>query len=294
MQYRQIRVISGKGSQPDQFSEALNGIAVDAAGAIYAVGDRQVKVFDADGGLQRRWSTERPGYCVAIDADSSIFVGQAGQIEKFDRTGALVTTWRDPERLEMVTGIGFHGENILVADAKGRCIRKYDRGGQWLSDIGKDNRTKGFLVPNGCLNFGIDEKGIIHAANPGKHRIERYTLSGEMVGRFGRFGTHRPEDFPGCCNPTNLTLTPQARLVVTEKAPPRVKVYSTEGEFLALIGTEFFDPVCKNMAVSADAQGCIYIVDTVHLNIHVFAPEKPVSGRSESSETEAMGGVGKP
>ena len=52
-------VISGKGSGPEQFSEALRGIAVDRAGLLYAVGDSEVKVFDAQGKLQRRWPTER-------------------------------------------------------------------------------------------------------------------------------------------------------------------------------------------------------------------------------------------
>ncbi len=58
MGYRKIRAISGRGLGEDQFREALRGIAVDVEGRVYAVGDREVKVFDGEGKLQRRWPTE--------------------------------------------------------------------------------------------------------------------------------------------------------------------------------------------------------------------------------------------
>ena len=72
MGYHPVRLISGQGAGPDQFAESLNGIGIDRAGLIYAVGDRQVRVFDVQGRMQRRWPTERPGYCVAIDDDGAV------------------------------------------------------------------------------------------------------------------------------------------------------------------------------------------------------------------------------
>ncbi len=281
MEYRQVRVISGKGTKPDQFSEALNGIGFDPAGMLYAVGDREVKVFDVEGRLQTRWETEKPPYCVAIRDDMTVFVGEAGQVEMFDRTGKRQNVWRDAERLGVVTSIGFFKDDVLVADAGDRCIRRHDKDGRWLNDIGKDNNTKGFLIPNGYLDFSVDGSGVIHAANPAKHRVERYSLTGELLGHFGRFGTKRPEDFPGCCNPTNLTLTRNGNVVVTEKAGPRMKVYDASGRLLALVGSETFHAECKNMDVAVDGQGRIYVVDTVRLNILVFA--------ANSSETEKAG-----
>ena len=294
MRYRQVRVISGKGAGPDQFVEALNGITVDNTGLVYAVGDRQVKVFGPDGTLQRRWSTDRPGYCVAIDDDKAVYVGEAGQVEKFDTGGNHLTTWRDPGRLGTVTAVGFFGEHVLVADARDRCIRRYDGCGNWLNDIGKDNNTKGFLVPNGYLDFSVDAKGIIHVVNPGKHRVERYSMTGELLGHFGKFGTRRPEDFPGCCNPTNLTLTMQGHVVVTEKAGPRLKVYDAAGKLLAFVGPESFDANCKNMDVAADSQGLIYVVDTVRLHICVFAPDDADGDARDVAESSGALGVAKP
>lgn len=273
MQYRQIRVISGRGLNPDQFAESLNGIVIDRTGLLYAAGDREVKVFDSEGALQHRWKTEKPPYCVAIRGDDAVFVGEAGQIETFDRTGRRRDVWRDAERLGTVTAIGFFEDHVLVADAADRCIRRFDTRGQWLNDIGKDNNTRGFLIPNGHLDFGVDDKGVIHAANPAKHRVERYTMSGALLGHFGKFGGRRPENFPGCCNPTNLALMGDGNLVVTEKASPRLKVYDTAGGLLTFVGPQTFEAECKNMDVAVDGQGRIYVVDTVRLSILVFAPE---------------------
>ncbi|MHC4675731.1 MAG: NHL repeat-containing protein [Planctomycetota bacterium] len=273
MQYRQLQVISGKGTGSDRFTEALRGIGIDRAGLIYAVGDREVKVFESTGKLQRRWQTAKPGYCIAIDGKANVYVGEVGQIEKFDGAGKLLTIWQDADWFGLVSAIGFYGEYILVADTKDRCIRRYDQDGKWLNDIGKDNNTRGFLIPNGHLDFSVDTKGIIHAANPAKFRVERYTMEGKLIGRFGRFGGRRPEDFPGCCNPTNLALGNHGQVAVTEKAGPRMKVYDADGKLLWLVGSEAFDPNCKNMDIAVDSRGRIYVADTVRLHICVFAPK---------------------
>jgi hypothetical protein len=156
MRYRQMGTISGKGTGPGQFSAVLRGVGVDQTGIVYAVGDDEVKVFDADGNLRRRWKTARPGYCVAVDDEGTVYVGEEGQIEQFDAAGRNVATWQDADRLGLVTAICFYGDAVLIADAKDRCIRRYDARGNWINNIGKDNNTRGFLIPNGVLDFRVD------------------------------------------------------------------------------------------------------------------------------------------
>ncbi len=273
MDYRQTRVISGKGTGAHQFRESLNGIGFDPAGRLYAVGDREVKVFDGEGTLKKRWETQQPPYCVAVRDDGSVFVGEAGQVEMFDQSGNRVGAWEDADRFGTVTSIGFHEDHVLIADAADRCIRRYDKTGKWINDIGKDNNTKGFLIPNGYLDFSVDETGVIHASNSAKHRVERYTLDGELLGFFGHFGMVRPENFPGCCNPTNLTLAGEGKLVVTEKAGPRMKVYDRDRKLLGFVGGDAFHAECKNMDVAVDGQDRIYVVDTVRLSVLVFESE---------------------
>jgi sugar lactone lactonase YvrE len=270
MQYSQVQLLAGKGNRDDCFSAALRGVAVDRRGFVYAAGDREIKVFDAAGRLRRRWSTARPPLSVAVTADGRVFTGQAGQVEIFDGAGGLLDTWRDEARLGLVTAAGFFRDNVFLADARDRSIRRYDSGGKHLNDIGSNNRMKGFLIPNGVVSFGMDGKGVLHAANPGKHRVERYTPEGELLGHFGRFDGRNPAGFSGCCNPTNVAVTDGARVWVTEKAGPRAKVYDSEGGLMAVIAADAFDPNCKNMSIAAGPRGRVYVADTVKLQIFVF------------------------
>jgi len=281
MQYSQVQLLGGKGTGADQFAGALRGLAVDRQDHVYAVGDQELKVFAGAGRLQRRWVTSKPGYAVATANDGLVYVGQAGQVEIYDGAGRLSNTWRDAERLGLVTAVGFARGTVLLADATDRCIRRYDKSGKFLNNIGKDNRTKGFLIPNGVVDFDVDAEGIIHAANPGKHRVERYTPEGELLGHFGRFDGRDPSGFSGCCNPTNVAVADDSRIFVTEKAGPRAKVYDAGGKLIAVIATDVFDPNCKNMDIAVDSRGLVYVADTVKLQIFVFeAPQVQRAGRT--------------
>jgi hypothetical protein len=270
MEYRELSIIGGKGTGPDKFASALRGITVDREGQIYAAGDSEVKVFDAAGRLKRRWPTSSRGLSVALAGDGSVYVGELRQIEIFDGNGKRIRTWRDEQLLGRVTCIGFTLESVLAGDAADRAIRRFDQSGKFLNNIGKDNPVNGFLIPNGVVDFGVDAHGIIYAANPGKHRVERYTPAGELLGHFGRFDQKDPAGFPGCCNPTNIAVGDA--IYVTEKAGPRVKAYDFNGTLLAVIATDVFDANCKNMDVAAGAHGRVYVVDTVKNAILVFEP----------------------
>jgi sugar lactone lactonase YvrE len=258
MQYRHVQTIEGKG--------ALRGIAVDGNGQLYAAGDSEIKVI----GLNRRWPTSRPVHSVAVDSDGAIYAGEIGQIEIFDSAGKLFHTWRDDRLLGRVTAIGFTKDSVLAGDAADRAIRRFDRNGKFLNNIGKDSAVNGLLIPNGVVDFGVDAQGIIFAANPGKHRVERYTPGGELLGHMGRFDGLDPAGFTGCCNPTNVAI--RDGIYTTEKAGPRVKAYDFSGKLLAVIATDLFDANCKNMDIAVDARGRVYVVDTVKAAIFVFEP----------------------
>jgi len=272
MKYRHESTIGGKGSSPHQFASTLRGVTVGSNDHIFAVGDSEVKVFDQSGTLLRRWKTEVPGFCATV-FEEHVYVGQEGQLEIYDLQGKLQKTWRDSKLLGRVTAVQVVDAYIFVADARDRCIRRYDREGTYLNNIGKDNRMKGFNIPNGALDFSVDDHSIIHACNPGKHRVERYTFEGELLGHIGRFDGRDPQGFTGCCNPTNVAVTGEGHVYVTEKAGPRAKVLDSSGNLLAVIGTTVFDPNCSNMDVAVDSRGRVYVADTVRLQINVFVAE---------------------
>src|SRR5262249_16176526 len=147
-----------------------------------------------------------------------------------------------------------------------------DLAGEHLNTIGKSNPVNGLLIPNGVVDFALSADGTIYAANPGKHRVERYSPGGELLGHIGRFDGNDPAGFTGCCNPTNVAMA--GALYTTEKAGPRVKAYDFEGKLLAVIAADVFDPNSTNMDIVAGAHGRVYVTDTVKLVIFVFEEVK--------------------
>jgi sugar lactone lactonase YvrE len=271
VRFRLTRRIGGRGIAPHQFAVALRGVAVDGAGALHAVGDSVVKTFDGEGALVRQWPTSAPGECVAVDDQSRVWVGEREQVEVFSSIGKRVDTWRDPGRLGLVTAIGFGGGDVFLGDATARWIRRYRPDRSFVNNIGAQHRKGGFHIPNGVVDFAVDDAGTIHVANPGMHRVERYSPDGTLQGRFGRFDGQDPAGFPGCCNPTNLTVDGRGRVIVSEKAGPRVKIYDPEGQLLAVVADDVFDPAAKNMDLVVD-DGHLYVADTATLQICVFEP----------------------
>jgi len=271
MKYRQSLVIGGKGSEPHQFGQSLTGLALDHRGLLHAAGDAEIKVYDPSGRLVSKWRTARPALSIAVASTGHVYCGEEEQIETFDPASKTARVWKDPKMLGRVTAIGFAGKYVLAGDAAGRAIRRLDVGGRTVNTIGTDNNVGGLLIPNGTVSFGVDGEGVIHAANPGKHRVERYSGDGTLLGHFGRFHFQDPAGFTGCCNPTNVAVSD--RIYVTEKAPPRLKVYGKDGQFEGVIATECFDPNSKNIPVLAGPRGRVYAADPVRLHILVFEPE---------------------
>ena len=69
--------------------------------------------------MRRRWSTAKPGLSVAVAGDGRVFAGEAGQVEIFDSAGRLSGTWRDEERLGVVTAIGFSKGDVFLGRRPG-------------------------------------------------------------------------------------------------------------------------------------------------------------------------------
>lgn len=269
MKLAHTKTLCGKGIQATEFRSRLAGVAVDSSSRLYALGDQEVKVFSADGKLLRRFPTRENGWSICVAGDR-VWVGMRGVVAQFDTQGRQVDRLEDATRLGRVTALAAAGQKLLVADATHRAIYLYENG-RWAQDIGADVNTRGFMLPNGVLDLALEANGeTFVVAHPQKHRVERYDWSGELKAKFGRFGAERPEDFGGCCNPTNIASAPDGLIAVSEKAPPRVKIYSTDGQFLAQSTSDRFDPNTKNLDLAFDGAQRLYATDPLRCTIELF------------------------
>jgi hypothetical protein len=236
------------------------------------LGDGEVRTFDAKGDQTRSWKVGEAALCLTAGPDERVYVGSTGRVEVYDamgdRTGGFAAG--ESGKPAYITSIKLFRQEILVADAAARIIRRYDLSGRRLGVIGTKSKAGSLILPNRSLDIAVDSRGVVWATDTGRHQVTAWALDGTPLGSFGKFGMRNPEDFAGCCNPVNVALTPDGKIVTGEKMIARVKVYEPSGRLLALIGPDHFDPGCTHIHLAVDSKGRILAADPVRLEIKVF------------------------
>jgi hypothetical protein len=264
-----------------RFRRSLVGIAVGAGDRIFVLGDDEVRIFEHGGTAVRSWKAPEDASCITVSRDERVYLGVAGRIEIFDSAGIHQKGFDAGEagRPARITAMKVLPKEILIADATARYIRRYDHDGKQIGAIGNQNKTGGFMLPNRTLDIDVDSKGVVVAADPGRHRVTLWTLDGKLIRNFGKFGLWNAEDFVGCCNPVNLAFAPGGIIVTAEKVVPRIKVFDAAGKLLGLIGPNHFDSKCIHLHLAADSQGRILVADPVRLEVKIFSVKGKSGGR---------------
>jgi sugar lactone lactonase YvrE len=282
--YSQTAVL-GDAASPHPFRRSLLGIAVGPEDGIYALGDGEITAFEPSGERIRSWKAPDGAACLAVGPDHRIYIGTAGRVTIHDPSGSVIGSFSVGEvgRPALITSIKVHRKEVFVADAGVRFIRRFDVEGKQLATIGTQSKTGTFMLPNRHLDFDIDPKGVVLAADSGRHRVSSWALDGRPLGYFGRFGQFKVEDFVGCCNPVNLAVAPDGLIVTAEKVAARLKVFEPGGKLMAVIGPGPFDPMCTFIHLAVDSRGRVLAADPVRREIMIFSPDaRPDSaGRPE-------------
>jgi len=269
--YTPVATLAGRGTAAE-FKKSLSGVAVGAAGVIHALGDGEVRVFAANGGVTRAWKAPEQAACLTVAPDGRVLVGVPGRVEIYGAAGNRVGGFSVGESGKQadVTAVKMFRDTILVADASARLVRRYDANGVERGLIGNQHKTGSFMLPNRSLDIDVDSAGVVYATDTGRHQVTSWKLDGAPVAAFGRFGQAKPEDFVGCCNPVNLAVAPDGCLVTGEKAAARVKVFGPDRALLAVIGPEHFDSMCTHIHLAVDSSGRIVAADPVRRTMTIF------------------------
>jgi sugar lactone lactonase YvrE len=222
--------------------------------------------------------------CVAVAEDGTLVVGLRDHVEVFDAKGQRRAIWDSLGKRCWLTALAVGANDVFAADSGNRVLLRYDKSGRLVSRIGEKNKERGvpgFIIPSPYLDVVIGRDGLLRVNNPGRHRVEAYTFSGDFEGAWGQ-PAMGIDGFCGCCNPIGLALLPDGRLVTCEKGLPRVKVCSDQGRFESVVaGTESFPENAKacsdlndcthgGMDAAVDSKGRIYILDLVAADIRVM------------------------
>jgi len=217
---------------------------------IYVAGDKAIRAFAPDGKRLQDIALEQEAGCLAVVGAAGatpgrIYVGMRDHVEVFGGDGSRGAVWSRPGKRAVLTSIAVAGEDVFVADAGSLLVWHYDPAGKLLGQIGKRDPSReisGFIVPSPYFDVAIAPDGLLRVVNPGAHRIEAFTFDGHLELSWGKRGMGI-EAFCGCCNPSNIAILADGRVVTAEKGIPRVKVYSESGEFeCVVVGPETLAP----------------------------------------------------
>jgi hypothetical protein len=258
-------------------------LSISPTGTLYVCAGNYLSALTETGTPGLEIALSEPTRCAAVSATGQIFVGLRNRIEVFDAKGQRERGWASAEKKSWFTGLTVSDTEVFVADAGMRLIRVYDFAGKELRRIGvkdAERNIPGFIIPSPFFHVALAPDGVLRVNNPGRHRMERYTVDGDFSGSWG-VTSMGIEGFCGCCNPIGFALLPDGKYVTCEKGLPRVKVYSERGEFESVVaGVETFaanakacgpsDCTAGGLDVATDAQGRIYILDLVTGDIRVM------------------------
>ena len=275
IRYEQKRVFNTPRRSP-------RAVALSANGNLFIGAGKFVSEVKPDGSLVSEFATTGEVRCLAAAGDL-IYAGSRERIEVFNAKGERQGAWEKLAEKTYFTSLTVSANDLFAADAGQRLVLRYDRSGKLVSRIGEKNKERnvpGFIVPSPFFAVRLAKDGLLRVTNPGRHRVEAYTAEGDFEQSWGKPGA-AIEHFCGCCNPTNLALLSDGRVVTFEKGIPRVKVYVADGAFESVVaGAESFaenakvcgpnDCTLGGLDGVTDADGRIYILDFVAANVRVM------------------------
>jgi len=267
-----------------------HGIAVDSKGSVYVAGDKAIRIYAQSGVRLSEVKLEDMPRCLTVTEDGTIYAGMKDHVELYDDQAQRQASWESLGEKAILTSIVVSEGNVLVADAGNRIVIRYDMAGNIINKIGKKDSFRnipGFVIPSPYFDIAVPKDGLLRVVNPGRLRIEAYTLEGDIEFWWGQ-PTVALEGFCGCCNPVNIAILPDGGFVTCEKGLVRVKVYNSDGSFVGVVaGPEQFgaggkSSICTlpeecqtgGFDVAVDREGRIFVLDTVDNIVKVFTRAK--------------------
>ena len=275
-----------------------HSIVVTSDGSIYVAGDKAIRVFAENGELLNEIKIIDTPRCLALATNGKIYIGMKDHVEVYacpelverDSQSERLAAWQSLGHDALLTSIAVSKNDVFVADAGNRVVFHYDASGNLINRIGqkdKDRNIPGFVIPSPYFDLAVGRDGLLRVVNPGLHRIEAYTFKGDLEFWWGKFSADL-EGFTGCCNPVNFAILEDDSFVTCEKGLIRVKIYDAAGDFVGVVagpkqlveggasGICYYPADCQSggFDVAVDAQGRIFVLDTIKNIVRIFTREK--------------------
>ena len=229
---------------------------LDANNRLYVAAEQKITILAPDGDKLSTISLKTNPTCLFIAGSGCLFendllVGYSDSLEVYKRISEdqmepkPYFQWKLPGKNPILRKVITDEDSIILADAGEKGVHFVDAEGNIVRQLGF---TQG-ETPDGFSGFNIPAlpfldvvqsptEGFFFVTNPGKHRVEAFSKSGEWLRDrgWGSYSVYH-EGFCGCCNPTTLFMFGDGRFLTTEKFIARVKVYNPRGDFQTVVAT---------------------------------------------------------
>ncbi|MFQ6035534.1 MAG: NHL repeat-containing protein [Sedimentisphaerales bacterium] len=235
---------------------------------------REIKVINPMGRLLTKWKLKFAPYSIDARPDGSVYVAGQGVVAKLDKAGkVLKTVEADGANLPKAkpSGITATEKELFVAFGSGWSLRSRSSIVRFDRDLGQATVIAEDL--RGCCQRldMVARDGVLYVAENARHRVVKYDRNGKVLAKWGKRDRKNVEGFGSCCNPMNLCFSPKGELYTAEAGLGRIKRYSADGKFLALVGyvgVERFSragrlaAACSNIALAMSKdESRIYVLD---------------------------------
>ena len=147
-----------------------------------------ISILDPQGTAISKWLWT-PLRGVSISQTGELFVGLKDHLEFYDRKGQRRAAWDSPGPRTWFTAVAITADNVFAADAGQREVLRYDLAGKIVGRIGEKNKERnipGFIVPSPYFDVKMHPDGLLRVTNPGRHRVEAYTVQGDLEFVWGK------------------------------------------------------------------------------------------------------------
>lgn len=264
-------------------------IVVDRQDRVILAGDTAVIIFDRNGKKESVIQLTRPPFAIATGPrDNLLYIGLHDHVDVYGMDGKSVGSWPVIAPNAYLTSIAFAGDNVYIADAGNREIIRCNLDGAITGRFGRkgvDTDNPGFIVPSPYFDIAPTADGHLTVNNPGRHRVERYTLDGQFVATWGE-ASYAAEGFCGCCNPVYVHALADGHTVTSEKGLTRIKVFRPDGVLQGYVAgpeqlggdlaaaQQATDDCRKGCGfdVASDSTGRVLVLDPTRRLVKLFKP----------------------
>ena len=241
---------AGAATSAHPFRRSLDGISVAADDRIYALGDDEVRISIRPASRLRGWKVAPGAVCLTVGARRPRLCRLARPCGRPRRQRRHCRRVRGRRRGQT----GRHHVNAASSAKRSssptpqpeyppvrraRTAARGDRQPEQDARLHAAQRVAGFRCRRQGRRPG-DRLGPPPCDGVGARRLAARPVR--------EVRPARARGFVGCCNPVNLAVTPDGKIVTAEKMVAGSRSTSPTARLLAVIGPEHFDPRCTHIS----------------------------------------------